>query len=627
MHDIAEFLRRFDPFNGLDEQALERLAERAEVEFFPAGETIFPQGERHQRRIRVVRRGAIELVDRGRVIDVVGEGELFGHPSALSGLPTGFAARAREDSLCYSLAAADVIPLLSRPESLGFLARSLLRRRRPGSVDEADVASAEVAQQSARDLIRRRPVICPPEVSIREAARRMVDEGVSSVLVSGRDGDLGIVTDGDLRSRVVADGLAADAPVCEAMTTPVITVRAEQTGADVMLAMLDNDIRHVPVLSPRSEVLGVIVGIDLVAAEARTPFVLRREIAEARNKGELREAAAHLGSSVVALHRARLSPPQISILISVVADALIRRMIELAIESEGPPPVEFAWHALGSHGRREPVPSSDVDSGMAWRDVREEAPDIAGPRRVLESERTTRYMHGIAEDVTDCIRVVGWRLDPHGVNARDEFSASSIGDWRRAIRSWLSHPDDERVLIATSILLDGRTIYGPERDLDVRELLYETGGRRALLHWMLRLALSSRPPTGFIRNFVVEHSGARREGLDIKHLGMLPIVDLARYAALKAEVRVTPTVERLRAAADEGVLEATQARVLEEAFHLFAGLRLEHQVSQIEAGLEPDDRLEPRELNRLTRRYLRDAFREVAAVQRWLGGMADRGSR
>ncbi len=152
------------------------------------------------------------------------------------------------------------------------------------------------------------------------------------------------------------------------MTAPVFGVGADQTGADVMLTMLDHDIRHVPVFSSPSNVLGIIVGIDLVAAEARSPFVLRRAIARARNKEELRDAAAELRSTVVALHRAELTPFHVSDVVSAVTDALIRRMIELAIESQGPPPAEFAWMALGSHGRREPMPSSDVDSGMSWRD-------------------------------------------------------------------------------------------------------------------------------------------------------------------------------------------------------------------------------------------------------------------
>ncbi|MFL5908561.1 MAG: putative nucleotidyltransferase substrate binding domain-containing protein, partial [Solirubrobacterales bacterium] len=428
------------------------------------------------------------------------------------------------------------------------------------------------------------------------------------------------VTDRDLRSKVIAGRLSADDRVTAAMSAPVVAVGPEQPGTDVMLAMLDHDIRHVPVISDDSKVLGVIVGIDLVAAETRSPFALRRAIAKARTKPQLREAAARLGSTVIALHRAKLPPFQVSEVISAVADALIGRVIELAVESQGPPPAEFNWMSLGSHGRREPVPSSDVDSGMAWRDAPESDPLSSEARRSLASGRTADYMRGIATHVADVVRVIDWRLDPHGVTASGEFSASSIEEWRQAIGNWLSRPADDRVLIAVSILLDGRIVHGPATGLDVKALLFELGDRPALERWMLRLALAAKPPTGFMHDIVVEGSGERRGTFDIKHGGLLPIVDLARYAALRADVRLTPTLERLRAAASRDVLGVTEARILEEAYELFSTLRLEHQVIQLEQGREPDDHLDPGQLDPLTRRYLRDAFREVSAVQRSLSG-------
>src|SRR5262245_24921015 len=616
MPDIAEFLRAHEPFSGLDQEALEGLAERVTVEEFEAGATVFEEGEGSQDTVLVVRRGAIELVDGGRVLDVLGEGDLIGHPAMLSALPAGFEARAQEDSVCYSIAASEVVPVLERRSGRSYRTRSLLRGRQPGAAAaEVGIASAEMAQQPASALVRREPVTCAADRPLREVARLMAEENVNSMVVRGENEELGIVTDGDLLDRVVAEGVSVETPVGEVVSVRLTTVGAEAAGADVMLAMLDNDVRHVGVLSPRDELLGVLGGIDLVAAEARTPFALRREIAEAEDKEQLGEAAERLRSTVVALHATKLPPQQIGHVISVVADALIRRMIELALESEGTTPAEFAWLALGSHGRRETVPSSDVDSGMAWEDQPEEASSRSDPPN--DSEAVVGYMRALAGDVEDCIRVVGWRLDPHGVTASSEFSASSMSAWRRSIGNWLQNPDDEKVLIASSILLDGRTLYGPT-GMDPRAILLEPENRAALLPSMLRLALSPRVPTGFRGNIVVERSGEHSGSFDIKHGGLLPVVDIARFAALKAGATVTPTIERLRVAAELGAIEHADARTLEEAYDLFSRLRLEHQIQQLKQGDEPDDYVDPRELSELTRKYLRDAFREVAAVQKSL---------
>src|ERR687887_1227288 len=294
MHDVAEFLKEHDPFSGLDRETLEGLSKRVEVEFFTAGTTIFKQGERSEIEVRIVRRGAVALVDHGRVLDLLGEGELFGHPSMLSGTPPRLEARAHEDSLCYVLAAEDVLPLLTRPAGLRYFARSLFARPKPGPLVAADVSGFDLAQQPVTALIRDQPLLCEPELTVREVARRMAETGASSALVRLADGAYGIVTNHDFRSRVVAEGLSVDVPVNRVMTAPAFTVGPELSGADLLLAMLDRGIHHVPVLSARAEVLGVVSHIDLLAAETRTPFVLRRAVDDARDLEELRRAARRL---------------------------------------------------------------------------------------------------------------------------------------------------------------------------------------------------------------------------------------------------------------------------------------------------------------------------------------------
>jgi CBS domain-containing protein len=127
-----------------------------------------------------------------------------------------------------------------------------------------------------------------------------------------------------------------------------------------------------------------------------------------------------------------------------------------------------------------------------------------------------------------------------------------------------------------------------------------------------------KPPTGFLRDIVVEHDGEHRGHFNIKRGGLLPVVDIARYAGIAAGATSTSTPARLRAAAAAGILRAEDATALAEAFDLFTELRLGHQVEQLRAGRDPDDFIDPRTLNPLTRRYVRDAFRVVTAAQRVL---------
>ena len=137
------------------------------------------------------------------------------------------------------------------------------------------------------------------------------------------------------------------------------------------------------------------------------------------------------------------------------------------------------------------------------------------------------------------------------------------------------------------------------------------------------MGLAPRPPTGFLRDLVVEQSGEHRGHLDIKRGGLLPLVNLARYGAVVAGSRATGTVERLMVATEAGTLPRDVAGSLLEAFDVLTGLRLDHQVEALRAGRAPDDFIDPRTLSPLARRYLREAFRAIASIQRTLGNVLD----
>jgi CBS domain-containing protein len=610
MHDIVEFLRRHEPFDALSEEAVEGLARSVEVEFFSTGATILRQGGGPLQHVWIVRRGAVELVDRGRVLDVLGEGELFGHRWMLAGLPAGIQARALEDTLCYRLPADAAVELLARPAGVRYVARSLLARPLP---DAATGAGLDPAHQPVATLVNGQPIICDSDWTVREAARRMADAGASAALVRTADGQLGILTDSDLRSRVVAGNVGADAPVTEVMSAPAFTVTPERFGAEVMLEMLDRNVRHVPVVWPHGEVLGILSDRDLLSAETRTAFVLRRGIEDAGGIEEVRRAARQLRPAVVGLHDARVAPAQIASIIAVVADALVRRLIDLEIGVLGAPPCPLRWLVLGSLGRREVVLSSDIDSGLVW----------GGEDR---DDELQEYAGALGHQVVTELAACGFAADTHGATAAKPLFNRSFTSWRGAIRDAVEQPDRDKALVFLSLLLDGRPVYGIGDVRNPLEELHEVWHHRTLLRLLLLLALSHHPPTGFQRlrdpprDLVVEHSGKHRGRLDVKESGQLPIVAIARYASLAAGVHTLSTRERLDSAETAGVLQARDVRALKDAHDLFWQLRLEHQVEQLRSGENPDDYIDVAALTRSTRRHTRDAFRAVSAVQRALKG-------
>lgn len=611
----AAFLRAHPPFDQLDPAAVERVAAAAELERYHAGETVFAQGAESVRYLRVVRDGAIEIVADGEVLDVLGEGELFGHASMLSGFPTGFAARAAQDSSCYRIGGEIAQALLSAPQGLRFVARSLLEEptelhmlaREPGR---------NTADQPVGDLIRGEPAVCGPETTIREAAQRMSAGPGTAVVVDLGPRGFGILTDRDLRTRVVAAGISGEEPVSAAMSAPAYTCTPDRPAGAILLEMFDRGLRHFPVVSAGGAVLGVVEDVDLVAARTRSSFYLRQRIATAATDMELVTVSRELAPMVISLHDARVASANVMAVYAVCVDALTRRLLELALARRGGVGAEFAWLALGSQARREALPSSDVDSAIVWFDA------------MGENENETRsHLVELAREVLSGLRACGLRMDENGANADAAPFVRSVSSWQGLARSWIADPTQEKALILSSVIVDSRPVWGVHTGSPVADTFRLASNYPTLLRLLARFALSHRPSTRLFRGLVVEHAGEHRGRLDLKQGGLVPILDLARWGAISAGVTSATTLERLRVAADAGTLAAEDAHTLRDAFELINNVRLEHQVAQLRAGRRPDDHVDPHEVSALMRAQLRQALRAVASIQRRVAAELNVGAR
>jgi CBS domain-containing protein len=461
------------------------------------------------------------------------------------------------------------------------------------------------AGRRVRELIRAPPLVCEPSTTVQDAARRMIDAGVTCAVVDLGD-QLGIVTDRDIRTRVVAAGAGPDTPLSEVMSAPAWTVAGDRTGTEALLEMLDHGVRHLPVLDPGRRLIGVLDDVDLMASERRAPFRLRAEIARSPDAAAVARAASELPHTVIALHYAELPAAAISRAIASVHDSATRRLIELAHADLGPPPVPYTWLATGSFGRFEPFPSSDVDTALAW-----EGPDNDAELR--------GWMHALAERVLADLSACGLQSDAKGAVASSPLFARSIEAWEVAARSWVEHPDRDRGLMLLSVAVESDPVWGATTAAErLTRAFARAPNRKLLLRRLGQAALAERPPTGFRRHRVLLWSGEGKV-LDIKKGGLLPIESLARWSGLAAGVGGASTRARLEASGAAGTLTAENAATLRDAFELVCELRMEHQVDQLRKGEAPDNLIDPTGLTPLTRTALKDAFRAVAGIQRAVG--------
>lgn len=277
-------------------------------------------------------------------------------------------------------------------------------------------------------------------------------------------------------------------------------------------------------------------------------------------------------------------------------DSLTRRLIGLAESNLGPPVGRYAWLALGSHGRREQVPSSDQDSAIAY-----ETPTPGDETAVHE------YFTALAELVVHGLARAGIPLCDGGYMATNW--CRPLGEFERLFRDWVQQPQPDALLQA-EVFLDVRACHG-DLSIDTLNRILPTGGRRGPFRvQMARAAVTFRPPSGWFGRLRNPHAT-----LDLKRGGTAPIVLLARLYALNAGATEHSTVLRLQAAAAGGALNPANASGLIEAYRFLTDLRLRHQVEQVSAGLPADNLIQPDRLTGEQRRRLRDTLHVVRDMQ------------
>jgi CBS domain-containing protein len=330
-------------------------------------------------------------------------------------------------------------------------------------------------------------------------------------------------------------------------------------------------------------------------------MVARQRIERATDADGVARAVGDLPQMALRLLDANVKALDVLAVISAMTDALTRRLAALAVADLGNPPAPWAWLSLGSEARREQTLATDQDNALAY--------DGAGAE-------VEGYFAAFAGLMNRWLATCGYAECRAGVMARNPGWRMSRDDWIALFDDWLRTPTRRDVHMAM-IGLDFRAVVGPlsiGNDLDA--LLATAPAHPYFLERLTRAALELRPPTGFLREFVVERYGEHVGTLDVKSGGVGPIVNLARLHALAAGSTAKSTVHRLRAAAARGSVPNETALELEDALVAISRVRMEHQAACVERGDPPDNNMDPRELPPRVRHELKDAFRAVTRAQR-----------
>jgi CBS domain-containing protein len=598
VQEFVDFLGGQAPFDALDADDLARLVAHLEVEYFAAGAAVVTEGEPLE-HLWVVRTGALEVLDGDRAVDLLGPGDMFGHVWLLSGLPPTVRLQAHEESLCLRIP--DPRSYLAHPERLRFAAVH------PGSARTPLIQDAGLGRAGRPVAQLARPIVwCAGTDRVRDVAERISTAGLSCALVRA-GGRIGIVTDVDFRQQVATGRVGPDEPITALATVPALTVEESATQAQGLLRMVERGVHHLLVVDQTGRPSGVLRAVDLAGAEVRDPLLIRSAIDEARGPDELATACLLLPRMLVELSDDGVPAVRIGAIHAAVVDAAIRRTLHLQHHPslDG---VRHSWVLLGSLARREPLPLSDVDTALVWAD-----PPADGDRRGPDPAGEIRAE---SREVLRGLQRCGFTLCANGANAHNPVFSRARSGWIAAARAWQHDPSQDNALLLSAMVADSRPLTDPELGGALSQAIRSHTRTSQFLRALLDEALSWRPPAGFIRGFVVHHTGEHRGRLDLKPGGLTPVVALARWIAIAAGDAGGTTIERLHRGAALGLLTTDEADTLAGGFESVYGLLLHHEVQALRAHRTPATTfIAPHELDSLTRRHLRETFRAIALVQ------------
>lgn len=617
--EIRDHLARHAPFDALPSEVLDDLVTRVEIAYYKAGSEIFAAGE-PLGYLSYVRSGAVELYRRnGALYNRLTEGDIFGQSSLLRGGKVRLPARAFEDSLIYFITADDFQRLCDEHENFADFVEAEGQPRLKTVIEDQGKAN-ELLRLRVGQLVSRPPVWAPPTASIREAAGIMSEQGVSSLLImepgepwpeaggepgAAIDKVTGILTDRDLRTRVLAVDLPPETPVREIMTPRPVAMQVDDSVFQALLAMLRHKVHHLPVLHRRRAV-GVINLADIMRFESRSSLYLVNGIFHRNSVDELRALVPDMRATFVRLVADQATAEMVGRAMSSIGRAYCQRLCELAEERLGPPPVPYCFMVAGSMARDEQLLISDQDNALVIGDAFDPALHDA-------------YFAELAKFVSDGLAACGYTYCKGDIMATNPRWRQPLRVWRDTFLQWITRPNPE-ALLHSSVFFDLDGVYGDSSMVDkLRDLIAARAGQDpTFLGAMTRNALNRTPPLGLFRTFVMEKDGEQRNIINLKGRGTAPLIDLIRIHALACGTIAQHSLERLDAIAARRWLPPEAIEHLRYAFEFLSWVRVRHQAYDVEEGREPGNYIRPERFSASERHNLKDAFQILSDAQNFL---------
>jgi CBS domain-containing protein len=620
------FIAEVAPFTFLPDEELERIASKLTIIHYPQDTVICVQGQSRVDKLYIMQQGAAERYyeerNEKRLRGLLGEGDIFGGISMLlNDLIAVRTLRTTEDSYFYALPHKYFFEICRKYNAFSEYFTDTFGKRMLDRSYAAIVANnispsidtLPFLNQPVSSIYSKNLVFCDEGFSVQDAAALMSRHRCSSIFVRQTDGIFtGVVTDNDFRNKVIAKGYDIKKPISEIMSSPLKSISDQALIFEALMAMMQNNVKHLAVTDSNESVVGVVTNQDLLTAQGQSPFFLLREISSANTLEAVVAKQQQLPKIIQHLINSGAKAKHLNRFITTVSDAVLEKLIDFALQELGPPPVNFVFMIVGSEGRMEQTLKTDQDNAIIFEDV---------PKSQEKSVK--KYFLSFGEKICTWLDQAGYAFCEGGIMAKNPKWCQPLAKWKAYFSAWI-HTAESEALLQSSIFFDFRGAYGSLEIIEqLRSFLFDSLiGWPGFFRHLTENALYFTPPIGFFRNFVVESKGEHRDAFDIKH-AMMPIVDFARIYALHNRIEDTNTMERLHQLNIKDVLSWKAYNEIEQAYSFLMQMRFVRQISAvIDEKTQPDNYINPKKLSSIPKKLssieqkmLKEIFKKIESFQ------------
>lgn len=604
--EISAFLSSTAPFQYLSEPLLAKVLSQLEIRYFKAGSPILRLDQPAQFWY-VIRKGVVEVFRRdGALYNRLGTGGYFGEFGLLMGKKVRFPVKAIEDTLCYVVPAALFSRMFDECEAFADYVEIEDNTRLKKAASYSQKTNLLLSAQ-VESILGSNVLTLPANLSAQEAASKMAEQGVTSVLVFEQDETTltGIVTDQDFRIKLVAQGLPLTTPLRELMTSQPIVLEHDRPAFEAMMVMLRTGAHHLPV-SKDGKVIGIVSQSDLVRHQSKSTLFVANNIGQANSIEELKSLQTDVTQAFIKMVEEDANSRMIGSAMASIGRSFKQRLIELAEKELGPPPVQYSFLALGSMAREEQLLVTDQDNAIVLSDA-------------YQADLHQDYFTKLAKQVCDGLDACGYPYCTGGIMASNPKWMLTLSQWKALFQQWIDRPSAEG-LLHSNVFFDLESVWG-RADLAKQlseQIRLHASKAPGFLSCMSRNALLRTPPLGFFKEFVLEKDGTHINTINMKRRGSGPLTDLIRVHTLATSGRARNSFARLAELEKTNLLLGGQAAKLRDALEVISMVRIKHQAEAASQGNTPDNQVDPAQLGTFERKNLKDAFQILNDAQHFL---------